>query len=74
MYSIVNVAVQNIHSYSPKNSIDFQVTAMLSPSWFTGCLIMDREAQWGWVSVSYVVSGRSDFRVGNFIAGTSEIK
>lgn len=48
------------------------MTAVKQESWFVGYLVMDVEAQWGWVSVSYVISGRSDFSVGNFIAGTSE--
>lgn len=70
----MNAAVQNIYDFAPKDSVDFQVTAIKTIRGFTGEVVMDVAAGWGWISICYVASGRTDFSVGNFIAGTQHQK
>ena len=52
--------------------MDFQITALAFESLFIGSVVMDVSAKWISFYISYVVSSRSDFIVGTFIAGTSE--
>jgi hypothetical protein len=39
---------------------------------FVGYVVMDVQATWSSVAISYAASARTDFIVGSFIVGTSE--
>jgi len=62
-------AIENINSFQPSQGYDFFVNGIKRVTMIEVVLAIDATTSWSYAKVNYIVSARSDFAVGQFVAG-----